>query len=442
MAIKETEVWITFHSKTVKHYEDRGYKYPTYKNKWGRVGVKKGTKILVKVEDLPKGSNVKVTKICDICEDEVSNQLYYQIKNSRNKNKDRLDRCEKCSSVQIGKQNGIANESNCLATTHPEFAKLFWNVEDTYKYMYRSSKKADFKCPYCLNKVENKIISNVFKRGIPCICNDGISYPEKFMYSVLKQLNIEFEFQKTFEWSKDVISDNPKLNGTKRYDFYLHELNTIIETHGRQHFKKSFEYTGIRAKTLEEEQENDRIKKSLALENEIKEEKYIVIDCKCSEMKFIKSNILKSKLNNIFDLSQIDWLKCHEFACSSLVTLTCDLWNEGKKITEICEALKLTKPTIIKYLKQGKELLICNYDAKEEIRKSGKKQSENNKKSVIQFSKSGEYICEFESIKQAEKELEINNANITSVCKGNRSNAGGFIWMYAEDYYKQIEALV
>ena len=48
-------------------------------------------------------------------------------------------------------------------------------------------------------------------------------------------------------------------------------------------------------RTLEEEQENDELKKSLAIKNGIKD--YLVIDCRESEMEFIKSNILKSQLN-------------------------------------------------------------------------------------------------------------------------------------------------
>ena len=95
-------------------------------------------------------------------------------------------------------------KSNCIATTHPEFAKLFWNKEDTFKYTLSVQiKKQILNVLNCGNKIENKIIGDVFNNGFSCICKDGISYPEKFMYSVLKQLNIEFEFQKIFEWSKN-----------------------------------------------------------------------------------------------------------------------------------------------------------------------------------------------------------------------------------------------
>ena len=38
MAIEEKELWITFSPMTVKHYEDKGYKFPRWTNKEGRVG--------------------------------------------------------------------------------------------------------------------------------------------------------------------------------------------------------------------------------------------------------------------------------------------------------------------------------------------------------------------------------------------------------------------
>jgi len=68
-----------------------------------------------------------------------------------------------------------------------------------------------------------------------------------------------------------------------------------------KYYKKSFETIGGRA--VEEEIENDRIKKELDINNGIKEENYIVIDCRCSDVDFINNN----KLNSLFDLSKIDW---------------------------------------------------------------------------------------------------------------------------------------
>ena len=61
--------------------------------------------------------------------------------------------------------------------------------------------------------------------------SDGISYAEKFMINVLKQLKLDFKKQlscSTFKWCKKY-----------RYDFYFRYKNEyyIIETHGNNIMK-------------------------------------------------------------------------------------------------------------------------------------------------------------------------------------------------------------
>jgi hypothetical protein len=242
---------------------------------------------------------------------------------------------------------------NDMWTTNPKLASLLLNPNDGYKYTQCCHNKVNWKCPNCGNIIANKSINQINRQGLSCPkCGDGISYPEKLMYSVLEQLGINFQIQ----LSKTTLKWCDKY----RYDFYIPELSIIIETHGLQHYKDS---TRKGARTLVEEQVNDENKKELALNNGIKEENYIVINCKYSGLEWIKNNILH-KLNNIFDLSKIDWLKCHEFACNNLVKQACDLWNSGIYTTiEIDKIMKLDKNTIIRYLKQGTILQWCNYNA-------------------------------------------------------------------------------
>ena len=47
---KEAQVEV---STSAKFYEERGYIIPKEKSKWGRISVKRGTKIKVRIEDLP-----------------------------------------------------------------------------------------------------------------------------------------------------------------------------------------------------------------------------------------------------------------------------------------------------------------------------------------------------------------------------------------------------
>ena len=54
-----------------------------------------------------------------------------------------------------------------------------------------------------------------------------------------------------------------------------------------------------------------------------------------------------------------------------------------------------------------------------------------NAKKILQFTKSGEFIREWPSICEAERELGIAQSSICSCCKGIRKSAGGYIWKYA-----------
>ena len=70
-----------------------------------------------------------------------------------------------------------------------------------------------------------------------------------------------------------------------------------------------------------------------------------------------------SHRDELFDLSKIDWNKCHEFACSNLVKTACEYWNKGiNNTTEISNIMHLHRTTICRYLKQGKDLQWTTYD--------------------------------------------------------------------------------
>lgn len=51
-------------------------------------------------------------------------------------------------------------------------------------------------------------------------------------------------------------------------------------------------------------------------------------------------------------------------------------------------------------------------------------------KSVRMMSKDGKELRFFGCIRDAEREMNIRSANITAVCRGRRSSAGGFKWEY------------
>lgn len=143
------------------------------------------------------------------------------------------------------------------------------------------------KCLECNNIYEireDNLINN--KHGCKK-CSKGVSYGEKVMMKILDTLNISYIYDKTTEWSNN-----------KRYDFYIPEYSLIIEIHGLQHYK---EITGLKYRTLQEEKENDRIKKELAKNNNITH--YVEIDYrKHKNKKFLLHNIYDSELKEILNL--------------------------------------------------------------------------------------------------------------------------------------------
>ncbi len=56
-----------------------------------------------------------------------------------------------------------------------------------------------------------------------------------------------------------------------------------------------------------------------------------------------------------------------------------------------------------------------------------------NEKSVIQYSISGEFICMFKNMTEAELKTGVSHSHISRCCKGNRKTAGGFVWKYYKD---------
>lgn len=251
---------------------------------------------------------------------------------------------------------------NDIPTTTPWMIPYFQGgYEEAKMYTCSSNKEIYPICPECGRiKDKPKSINKInINNSIGCNCSDKIPYGEKTMFNILEQLKIDFTTQlstRTFGWCDKY-----------KYDFYIPSLNIIIETHGIQHYEKGFDSCG--GETTEEVQENDRVKKELALSNGIKEEDYIIIDCRYSSLELIKNSVLNSRVSSLFELSTIDWSEVQKFAVSSLVKVACEYWDRGEcSIKEISVIMKLHIETIRRYLKQGNGMW-CNYNAKEGLLK-------------------------------------------------------------------------
>lgn len=246
---------------------------------------------------------------------------------------------------------------------------------------------------------------------------DSISIPEKFIINTLKQLNIEFITQlnkSTFVWCNNY-----------RYDFYIPNLNMIIETHGEQHYEEKGWIN------LQETQENDENKMKLALNNKINN--YLIIDCRHSKFKWLKENTIKT-LSPYFDLSNIDWKKVWENCQENKCKKVWELWNEGKNIKEISLITNITRGTIYKYLLIGEEIGACNYSSKES-RKRGREKVKGkdncNARPIICLTTKRI----FSTISEGGKYYNCIPCNITKCCKGERRYCGKYnneklIWKY------------
>lgn len=256
----------------------------------------------------------------------------------------------------------VVSGINDMWTTNPELAKLLSDPNDGYKYTEFANQILEWKCPDC-GELIHKIVSTVNERGLGCrSCGNGISYPNRFMFNFLKNLNINFKSEKTFCWSNGRI-----------YDFYLEDYNYIIEVHGMQHYKDC----GFKVNVIEQ-QKIDDYKKRLANDNKI--DKYIVIDCRYSDKNFIINNIKNSILGKMFDLSKIDIDEIDKKSREKIIFEIAKMYKNNISINEISEIYKLTSTSVYNYLHKADNMGIINFD----YNKSNRMRSKNGQSTYYQ----------------------------------------------------------
>ena len=310
------------------------------------------------------------------------------------------------------------NNCNSFKVKRNYLMKYLVNKEDG-EVPFSSNKEVLVCCPDCQYQKSIKL-SNLSFQGYKCpICNDGISFAEKVVINILNQLNVEYIYQLSFkhlQWCEKY-----------KYDFYIPNKSIIIETHGIQHYEDSFSRCGGR--TAKEEQINDKNKKELANKNGIS--KYIVLDCKHSNLEWIKKSIINSELNKYYDLSLIDWEKCFLFATNNLIKNVCNYWNKNNNMTssQIAKYFKLNQSTIIKYLKIGTKLNWCYYNSKE-IKDKEKKKVSIYKNDIL--------LGTYESLNALSREYQtkygiyLSVSNISRACNNKDGKYKGFVFRFEE----------
>lgn len=325
--------------------------------------------------------------------------------------------CKVCNNTTGCTIQGI----NDIFTTNPEMLSEYGMDEKTSRTnSFGTHKRLKFICKDCGRERFVRPMNVKKNKSISCVCGNSFSYPEKFMYSFLRNLNVDFTMQlsrKHFKWCNSY-----------RYDFYIPKYNMIIETHGIQHYNEKSKYSMF-VMPLEKQQESDALKERLALKNGI--ENYVIIDCSKSELEYIKKSILNSKLNEFFELSQMRWQDCEKFALNNLAKEVCIHWSskeDWETTKDVSKLFNLNEQTIKKYLKEGTKLNWCEYKSKK-VGKSNEKQ--------VEIFKNGVSLGIFESMLELERQSErlfgvkLLNNSISEVCREKRIYHKGYTFKYA-----------
>lgn len=334
---------------------------------------------------------------------------------------------------------GLCNGKVCVSgvndvlTVRPDLEKYFVNKEDATTNTIFSHNKVDLVCVDC-NRVKSMAISTFVYYGLGCSCNDKNSYANKFITNLLTQLTAYFESEKIFAWASIENNNIKKLNGIKIYDHYLRDVDAIIENHGMQHFE-NINWRKNGGRTFEEEQENDKLKRKLAIENNIKH--YVELDCRKSELEWIKNSVMNSELPKllVFKEEDIDWLECEKFALSNLVKEACDLWmtRKFKNTKELADEMKLSTTTIVRYLKLGNTHNWCDYTPEMHCKKYISKYVKD-----IEIIKEGVVLGTFKTpsdiskISITEYGVFLNSSKIALVCRGENKSHKGFTFRYVD----------
>lgn len=308
--------------------------------------------------------------------------------------------CPSCGNIMIGKKLSLPKLEKSIFYLRPDLVKYFKNPDDSKLCYVKSNIKVELTCPNCGT---SKFIapSTLSTNGFGCnSCSDGVSIPEKFISNLLMQLDIKFETQYSPAWSNK-----------KRYDFYIPSIDMIIETHGQQHYVDC----GI-GLSYKEVAENDLIKLNLAHSNKVSN--YVVINCRYSTLEWLKKNCI-SGLSTKICLNNVDWELIFKQSQTSMVIHCCELWNSGiyKNASHLLKHTTIkSSTTVVKYLKIGTGLGICNYNTKEIT-----KDTSDALKKKVRCITTGKI---YDSLTEASVENNISIPCISCCCNGKQKSAG------------------
>lgn len=383
-----------------------------------------------KVYEQNKGSKIKVIELC-------------KVENNDGKRDGLKYKCcvEECGYEGVMRESSFKEGVGCAScngkeivigyndinTTDKELVDTYFkNKEDGKRYKRTSNKKIPMICPDCWTE-RDMVIEKLTRQGLAChSCGDGFSIPHKMMFNVLMQL-IGYNF---------IPEDSPKWIGKRRYDFSFSKVdlpnvykenlpkkyNNIdifrVEMDGDLGHGKDNTLSGVSG---EDSKKIDDLKDDMAKQNN----NYVIrIDCRYKDenpFEYIKNNIINSELAEIFNIEwheDIDWNGCIKFSKSSRVIEVINLYNNGIEIvTDIIKNTKISRGTIIDYLKWGDNLNLCYYP---KIEMNMVCCLDKNKKGILLTQK------EWQNKSQDIFGEKLLSSRISSVVNGSRNHYKGY----------------
>lgn len=259
--------------------------------------------------------------------------------------------CPVCSGSKV--VEGI----NDISTTDEWMIPFFMDVNLTKKYSHGSKETPVFHCPDCgrIRKKPLKIHTLYRTKSIGCACGDGYSYPNKFMFNLLEQLQeqgriIALDNEYNDDWTKG-----------KKFDFLVFLVpdgkKIIIEMDGKLgHGLNSIDKNIPPEKTKEIDRWKD-------LQAEKQNIPVFRIDARKSKIEYLQENIT-TVISKVIDLSGVDWEAADKFSISNLTKTVCQYYESHKPITteQLGHIFHISQTTAYSYVKRGEKYGWCTYD--------------------------------------------------------------------------------
>lgn len=142
-------------------------------------------------------------------------------------------------------------------------------------------------------------------------------------------------------------------------------------------------------------------------------------------LKYGKEHILSPLINSFGYLKVglckngiVKQLKIHRLVANAFIP-------NPHNLPEINHRDENKKNNCVENLEWMRHIDNCNYGSR----------NKRLSRKLLQYSKDGEFIKEWQGASEVERLLGINNSNIIQCCRGNpnHTTAGGFIWKYKEE---------